>query len=76
MNYDIIKRLILIESSSKYNDNDLFIKLEECLEKINKEGMMVLNDFSYFHQFINDGIKSQYIDFRLHFAVIIFQILY
>ena len=58
MNYDIIKRLILIESSSKYNDNDLFIKLEECLEKINKEGVMVLNDFSYFHRFINDGIKS------------------
>ena len=76
MNYDIIKRLILIESSSKYNDNDLFIKLEECLEKINKEGMTVLNDFSYFHQFINDGIKSQYIDFRPHFAVIIFQILF
>ena len=50
MNYDIIKRLILIESSSKYNDNDLFIKLEECLEKINKEGMMVLNDFSYFQK--------------------------
>ena len=46
MNYDIIKRLILIESGSKYNDKDLFIKLEECLEKINKEGMMVLNDFS------------------------------
>ena len=59
MNYDIIKRLILIESSSKYNDNDLFIKLEECLEKINKEGMMVLNDFSYFHQFIKCFIVSQ-----------------
>ena len=76
MNYGIIKRLMLIESSRQYKDEDLFIKLEECLEKINNEGIMVLNDFSYFHQFINDGVKSQYIDLRPHFAVIIFQILF
>ena len=76
MNYKIIKRLILIEFGSKYNDEDLFVKLEECLEKINKEGMMVLNDFSFFHQFINDGVKSQHIDFRYYFSVIIFQLLF
>ena len=76
MNYDIIKRLILIESGSRYNDKDLSIKLEECLDKINEEGMLVLNDFSYFHQFINDGVKSQYIDVRVHFAIIMFQIFF
>jgi hypothetical protein len=67
---------MLIEASRKYKDEDLFIKLEECLEKINNEGMMVLNDFSYFHQFINDGVKSQYIDLRPHFAFIRFQTLF
>ncbi len=76
MNYDIIKRLILIETGSRYNDKDLSIKLEECLDKINEEGMLVLNDFSYFHQFINDGVKSQNIDIRVHFAIIMFQILF
>jgi hypothetical protein len=76
MNYNIIKRLASIEFGNKYSDNDLLVNFEECLEKINKEGVLVLNDFSYFHQFINNGVKSQKIDFRYYYAAIIFQILF
>ena len=76
MNYETIKRLVLIEFGNKYDDIDLLVKLEECLEKINKEGMMVLNNFSYFHRFINEGVKSQKIEFHFYFLIIVSQILF
>ena len=49
---DLIKRFTSIEFGQQYSDHELFDKLKECLEKVNQDGMMVLNDFSFFHNYI------------------------
>ena len=42
-----------------YKESDLLEGFKDCLEKINTDGMMVLNDFSLFQAYFNDGIRSQ-----------------
>ena len=71
----IINRFFDIEFGQKFNQSELYLKLQECLEKINEEGMSVLNDFSFFHTFINDGIRSQKVNDRFYFGLIFVQIL-
>ena len=71
----IINRFFEIEFGQKFDQSELYLKLQECLEKINEEGMSVLNDFSFFHTFINDGIRSQKVNDRFYFGLIFVQIL-
>lgn len=71
----ILKRFFEIEYGQKFDQSELYLKLKECLEKINDEGMSVLNDFSFFHGFVNDGIRSQKVNDRFYFGLIFLQIL-
>ena len=71
----ILKRFFEIEYGQKFDQSELYLKLQECLEKINEDGMSVLNDFSFFHGFVNDGIRSQKVNDRFYFGLIFLQIL-
>ena len=71
---DLIKRFSSIEFGPKYTDHELFDKLKECLEKVNQDGMMVLNDFSYFHNYINEGIRSQKTQLRFYYVFLLIQL--
>ena len=71
---DLIKRFSSIEFGPKYTDHELFDKLKECLEKVNQDGMMVLNDFSYFHNYINEGIRSQKTELRFYYVFLLIQL--
>ena len=70
---DLIKRFTSIEFGQKYSDQELFDKLKECLEKVNQDGMMVLNDFSFFHNYINDGVRSQKAELRSYYVFLLLQ---
>ena len=70
---DLIKRFISIEFGQQYSDHELFNKLKECLEKVNQDGMMVLNDFSFFHNYINDGVRSQKAELRSYYVFLLLQ---
>ena len=56
---NIIQRFIPLQFGKIYGDGDLFSSFQDSLEKINHDGMMVLNDISFFQDFINDGVRSQ-----------------
>ena len=71
----ILKRFFEIEYGQKFDQSELYLKLQECLEKINEDGTSVLNDFSFFHGFVNDGIRSQKVNDRFYFGLIFLQIL-
>ena len=70
---DLIKRFTSIEFGQKYSDQELFDKLKECLEKVNQDGMMVLNDFSFFHNYINEGVRSQKAELRSYYVFLLLQ---
>ena len=70
---DLIKRFTSIEFGRQYSDHELFDKLKECLEKVNQDGMMVLNDFSFFHNYINDGVRSQKAELRSYYVFLLLQ---
>tara|TARA_B100001778_G_scaffold304174_1_gene281956 strand:- start:109 stop:435 length:327 start_codon:yes stop_codon:yes gene_type:complete len=70
---DLIKRFTSIEFGQQYSDQELFDKLKECLEKVNQDGMMVLNDFSFFHNYINDGVRSQKAELRSYYVFLLLQ---
>ena len=70
---DLIKRFTSIEFGQQYSDHELFEKLKECLEKVNQDGMMVLNDFSFFHNYINDGVRSQKAELRSYYLLLLLQ---
>ena len=71
----IINRFFDIEFGQKFDQSEFYLKLQECLEKINEDGMSVLNDFSFFHKFLDDGIRSQKVNDRHYFGLIFLQIL-
>ena len=71
---DLIKRFSSIEFGPKYSDHELFDKFKECLEKVNQDGMMVLNDFSHFHNYINGGVRSQKTELRFYYVFILIQL--
>ena len=56
---NIIQRFTSLQFGETYNEEMLLTKFQDCLEKINQEGMMILNDFTFFHNYIDDGVKSQ-----------------
>ena len=56
---NIIQRFIPLQFGKIYESGDLFSSFQDSLEKINHDGMMVLNDISFFQDFINDGVRSQ-----------------
>ena len=56
---NIIQRFIPLQFGKIYGNGDLFSSFQDSLEKINHDGMMVLNDISFFQDFINDGVRSQ-----------------
>ena len=56
---NIIQRLIPLQFGKICNDKVLLNRFQDCLNKINEDGIMVLNDFTFFHSYINDGVKSQ-----------------
>ena len=56
---NIVQRFIPLQFGEIYKDSDLLEGFKDCLEKINTDGMMVLNDFSLFQAYFNDGIRSQ-----------------
>ncbi len=56
---NIIQRFIPIQFGKTYNEEVLLNRFKDCLDKINQDGMMVLNDFTFFHNYIDDGVKSQ-----------------
>ena len=70
----LLKRFFEIEYGQKFDQSELYLKLQECLEKINEDGISVLNDFSFFHGFVNDGIRSQKVNDRFYFGLILLQI--
>ena len=70
---DLIKRFTSIEFGQQYSDQELFDKLKECLEKVNQDGMMVLNDFSFFHNYINEGVRSQKAELRSYYVFLLLQ---
>ena len=55
----IIQRFIPLQFGKVYASGDLFSSFQDSLEKINHDGMMVLNEISFFQDFINDGVRSQ-----------------
>ena len=55
----IIQRFIPLQFGKIYGNGALFSSFQDSLEKINHDGMMVLNDISFFQDFINDGVRSQ-----------------
>ena len=72
---NIVQRFIPLQFGEVYKESDLLEGFKDCLEKINTDGMMVLNDFSLFQAYFNDGIRSQksnynfiYIFIHLQFA--------
>ena len=72
---NIVQRFIPLQFGEVYKESDLLEGFKDCLEKINTDGMMVLNDFSLFQAYFNDGIRSQrsnynfiYIFINLQFA--------
>ena len=70
----LIKRFTSLEFGQQYSDHELFDKLKECLEKVNQDGMMILNDFSYFHNYINEGIRSQKTELRFYYVFLLIQL--
>ena len=44
---------------------------KEGVEKVNQDGMMVLNDFSFFHNYINDGVRSQKAELRSYYVFLL-----
>ena len=56
---NIIQRFIPLQFGKIYGSGDLFSSFQDSLEKINHDGMMVLNDISFFQDFINDGVRSE-----------------
>ena len=75
---NIVQRFIPLQFGEVYKESDLLEGFKGCLEKINTDGMMVLNDFSLFQAYFNDGIRSQrsnynfiYIFIYLQFAVFV-----
>jgi len=56
---NIIQRFIPLQFGKIYGNGDLFSSFQDSLEKINHDGMMVLNDISFFQDFINDGVRSE-----------------
>ena len=56
---NFIQRFIPLQFGEIYSDDDLLARFKDSLEKINQDGSMVLNNFSFFHEYINDGIRSQ-----------------
>ena len=74
---NIIQRFIPLQFGKIYGSGDLFSSFQDSLEKINHDGMMVLNDFSFFQDFINDGVwsqksKHQIIYFLVHVQLALF----
>ena len=55
----IIQRFIPLQFGEVNKESNLFEGFKDCLEKINAEGVMILNDFSSFQAYFNDGIRSQ-----------------
>ena len=55
----LIQRFIPLQFGMTYSRDVLLSRFSESLEKINQDGSMVLNNFSFFHDYINDGIRSQ-----------------
>ena len=56
---NIIQRFIPLQFGKIYGNGALFSSFQDSLEKINHDGMMILNDISFFQDFINDGVRSQ-----------------
>ena len=55
----IIQRFAPLQFGKTYKEKMLYDRFQDCLEKINQDGMMVLNDFTFFHNYIDHGVKSQ-----------------
>ena len=75
---NIVQRFIPLQFGEVYKESNLLEGFKGCLEKINTDGMMVLNDFSLFQAYFNDGIRSQrsnynfiYIFIHLQFVVFV-----
>ena len=67
---NIIKRFIPLQFGKIYGSGDLFSSFQDSLEKINHDGMMVLNDISFFQDFINDGVRSQKSKHQIIYALV------
>ena len=67
---NIIQRFIPLQFGKVYGSGDLFSSFQDSLEKINHDGMMVLNDISFFQDFINDGVRSQKSKHQIIYALV------
>ena len=55
----IIKRFFSIQFGRSLNEDDLYLVFKNCLEKIHQDDIMILNNPSYFYDYIDCGIRSQ-----------------
>ena len=72
---NLIQRFFSLQFGVTYTEEVLLTKFQDCLEKINQEGMMVLNDFTFFHNYIDDGVKSQRTKQNIFYIFVHIQIL-
>ena len=66
----IIQRFNPLQFVKVYGSGDLFSSFQDSLEKINHDGMMVLNDISFFQDFINDGVRAQKSKHQIIYALV------
>ena len=55
----IIKRFFSIQFGRSLNEDDLYLVFKDCLEKIHQDDIMILNNPSFFYDYIDCGIRSQ-----------------
>ena len=72
--FNIIQRFFELQFGKVLNEEILLSRFHDCLEKINKEGVSVLNDFTFFHKYLNDGVRSQKTNQNIIYGFIHFQI--
>ena len=71
---NIIQRFFELQFGKVLNEEILLNRFHDCLEKINKEGVSVLNDFTFFHKYLNDGVRSQKTNQNIIYGFVHFQI--
>ena len=71
---NIIRRFFELQFGKVLNEEILLKRFHDCLEKINKEGVSVLNDFTFFHKYLNDGVRSQKTNQNIIYGFVHFQI--